>query len=92
MTRPLLEPEQDEIKKALWDDATADRYDTFFYAAFTGDLLPKLNVKLDRNFIPGTDYYMHWDKEEKKGYNRRRIALCNDTSSRNACILCEWMV
>lgn len=49
------------------DDATADRYDTFFYAAFTGDLLPKLNVKLDRNFIPGTDYYMHWDKEEKKG-------------------------
>ena len=44
-----------------------DRYDTFFYAAFTGDLLPKLNVKLDRNFIPGTDYYMHWDKEEKKG-------------------------
>ena len=67
VTRPLLEPEQDEIKKALWDDATADRYDTFFYAAFTGDLLPKLNVKLDRNFIPGTDYYMHWDKEEKKG-------------------------
>ena len=51
----------------MWDDATADRYDTFFYAAFTGDLLPKLNVKLDRNFIPGTDYYMHWDKEEKKG-------------------------
>lgn len=45
VTRPLLEPEQDEIKKALWDDATADRYDTFFYAAFTGDLLPKLNVR-----------------------------------------------
>ncbi len=67
MTRPLLEPEVDEANKGLWDDATADRYDAYFYAALTGDLLPKLGVKLDRNYINTQLYYLNWDKKVKMG-------------------------
>lgn len=67
MTRPLLEPEVDEVSKGLWDDATADRYDPYFYAALTGDVLPRLHVQLDRNYIALTNYYMHWNKETPNG-------------------------
>ncbi len=67
VTRPLLQPEVDEATKGLWDDATADRYDAFYYAALTGDLLPKLNVQLDRNYINLNNYYLTWDKSEKMG-------------------------
>ena len=67
MTRPLLSPDVLEEKDGLWDDATADRYDTYFYSALTGDLLPHLNVKLDRNYINMTMYYKSWNKEAKMG-------------------------
>ena len=67
MTRPLLEPEVVEAEKGLWDDATADRYDPYFYAALTGDLLPHLGVKLDRNYINMTMYYKNWDRTESMG-------------------------
>lgn len=67
MTRPLLEPEVVEVKDGLWDDATADRYDPYFYAALTGDLLPHLNVKLDRNYVNMTHYYKSWNKTETMG-------------------------
>ncbi len=67
MTRPLLEPQVVEAASGVWDDATADRYDPYFYAALTGDLLPRLNVKLDRNYINATNYYKTWNKEETMG-------------------------
>ena len=67
MTRPLLEPEVVEEKDGLWDDATADRYDPYFYAALTGDLLPHLNVKLDRNYVNMMHYYKTWNKTETMG-------------------------
>lgn len=67
MTRPLLEPEVVETEKGLWDDATADRYDPYFYAALTGDLLPNLGVKLDRNYVNMALYYKDWNKTETKG-------------------------
>lgn len=67
MTRPLLEPEVDEASKGLWDDATADRYDPYFYAALLGDLMKNLNVKLDRNYVNMTNYYKTWNKEETMG-------------------------
>ena len=73
MTRPLLEPEVVEQKDGLWDDATADRYDAYFYAALTGDLLPKLNVKLDRNYVNMTLYYKSWDKEESMGTTGQQL-------------------
>ena len=63
MTRPQLEPWKDEETKALWDDATADRYDPYFYAALTGDLLKNLGVKLDRTYVNMTMYYKNWKKE-----------------------------
>lgn len=67
MTRPLLEPDVDEATKGLWDDATADRWDPYFYAALTGDLLPKLGVKLDRNYINLAGLYKDWGKDESMG-------------------------
>lgn len=67
MTRPLLEPQVVEAASGVWDDATADRYDPYFYAALTGDLLPRLNVKLERNYINATNYYKTWNKEESMG-------------------------
>ena len=67
MTRPLLEPEVVEVKDGLWDDATADRYDPYFFAALTGDLLPHLGVKLDRNYVNMALYYKDWNKEESMG-------------------------
>ena len=73
MTRPLLEPEVVEQKEGLWDDATADRYDAYFYAALTGDLLPKLGVKLDRNYVNMTMYYKNWDKEESMGTTGQQL-------------------
>ena len=59
----MLEPWKDEEKKALWDDATADRYDPYFYAALTGDLFENLGIRLDRNYINMTMYYKDWKKE-----------------------------
>ncbi|MBR2825635.1 MAG: hypothetical protein IKE51_05170 [Solobacterium sp.] len=67
MTRPLLEPEVVEEKDGLWDDATADRYDPYFYSALTGDLLPHLNVKLNRNYVNMIHYYKTWNKSETMG-------------------------
>lgn len=67
VTRPLLEPDVLEAKNGLEDDATADRYDPYFYAALTGDILPRLNVKLDRSYVNCTDFYKHWDTDESMG-------------------------
>ena len=67
MTRPLLEPEVVEVKDGLWDDATADRYDPYFFAALTGDLLPRMGIKLDRNYVNMALYYKDWNKEESMG-------------------------
>ena len=63
VTRPLLEPWVDEEKKALWDDAMADRYDAYFYAALTGDLFPYLGIRSDRTYVNMTMYYKTWKKE-----------------------------
>ena len=67
VTRPLLEPEVIEAEKGMRDDATADRYDPFFHAAVTGDILPYLNVKLDRAYVSSARYYMDWDRDESLG-------------------------
>ena len=67
VTRPLLTPETVEAEKGLRDDATADRYDPFFHAAVTGDILPYLNVELDRAYVASARYYMNWDKDESLG-------------------------
>ena len=67
MTRPLAEPEVFEAKHNLFDDATADRYETYFYAVETGEIFPDLNIKMDRPYITSHSYWKNWDKEEKMG-------------------------
>ena len=48
LTRPLVVPFAEEIEKEEGGDATAQRYDGFFYATLNGTILPSLNVKMDR--------------------------------------------
>ncbi|MCR5372046.1 MAG: hypothetical protein K6E41_01095 [Solobacterium sp.] len=67
VTRPLYEPQIVEEKNGLWDDPTDDRWSSYFYAVVSGVLMPMLGVELDRNYVTTSDYYMHWNKEEKKG-------------------------
>lgn len=67
MTRPLLEPDVTEEKKGLFDDATADRYDPYFYAALTGDILPHLNISLDRSYVSTANYWKTWKTETPMG-------------------------
>ena len=67
ITRDMLEPEVVETEKALWFDATADRYSSYFYAATVGDILPSLGIKLDRSYVSSTNYYMDWDKKVEFG-------------------------
>ncbi len=67
MTRPLLAPDVLEEKEGLWDDATDDRYGTYFYSALLGDLMPHLNVKLDRNYVCLSMYYKDWKRETPMG-------------------------
>ena len=66
LTRPLLVPGKVEEKVGPGDDATGDRYDSFFYSALNGVILPYLNVKLDRQYLT---YMMHRNKEGKYGWN-----------------------
>lgn len=67
ITRPLLTPEVDERTKALFDDATADRYDAYFYAVLTGDIFPKLGIKMERNYIMSTMGWKKWNNETPMG-------------------------
>ncbi|MCI2153970.1 MAG: hypothetical protein LKK26_04410 [Solobacterium sp.] len=73
VTRPLLSPAVDEEKKALWDDATADRYDTYFYAALTGDILPGLNITLDRSYIMSTLGWKNWNNVTPAGTTAEQL-------------------
>ena len=67
ITRDMLEPEVVEAEKALWFDATADRYSSYFYAATVGDILPGLGIKLDRSYVSSANYYMDWNKKVEYG-------------------------
>lgn len=68
MTRPLMEPDVEEEKHNLWDDATDDRYDSYFYAAETGAIFPDLGIAMDRAYVPAAyEYNEGWDIEEKLG-------------------------
>ncbi len=66
-TRPRYVPELVEQNDAKWDDASSDRYGTYFYAALTGDILPGLNVKLDRQYIRSVNVFDKWNREAPMG-------------------------
>ena len=81
LTRPLVVPFAQEIEKQEGGDATAQRYDGFFYAALNGTILPSLNVKMDRQYLTFRNFWgdgtYKWNTEEKGGnaFYRLREAM-----------------
>ncbi|MDO4198876.1 MAG: hypothetical protein Q4D13_07795, partial [Erysipelotrichaceae bacterium] len=78
VTRPLINPFFDEEKEGAWRDATAQRYDGFFYGALNGTILPSLNVKLDRQYLTFRVFEDEgpektWNTEEKNGTTAERL-------------------
>lgn len=67
ITRPFYTPKLVEDKVGLWDDASSDRYGPYFFGALTGDILPRMGVKLDRQYVSSAGAGMNWNREEKKG-------------------------
>ncbi|MBR0138077.1 MAG: hypothetical protein IJM15_06665 [Erysipelotrichaceae bacterium] len=68
ITRPVYEPRAvEESITGLWDDASGDRYDAFFYSALTGVILPSLNVKLDRQYVKSFMMGDKWNREATRG-------------------------
>lgn len=77
LTRPLVVPFAEEIEKEEGGDATAQRYDGFFYAALNGTILPALNVKMDRQYLTFRNFWgdgtYKWNTEEKGGNTSYRL-------------------
>ena len=62
ITRPRYTPEEVERTAGLWDDASNDRYSAFFFGVLTGVIFPRLNIRLDRVYVPSACLY---DSDEK---------------------------
>lgn len=81
LTRPLVVPFAEEIEEQEGGDATAQRYDGFFYAALNGTILPSLNVTMDRQYLTFRNFWgdgtYKWNTEEKGGnaFYRLREAM-----------------
>ena len=81
LTRPLVVPFAEEIENQEGGDATAQRYDGFFYAALNGTILPSLNVTMDRQYLTFRNFWgdgtYKWNTEEKGGnaFYRLREAM-----------------
>ena len=73
MTRPLYIPQIDEEKLAIEVDATANRYDGYFFGALTGEIFPLLNVKLDRSYVPSSSLWDNWNIKCKGGTTAKRL-------------------
>lgn len=85
VTRPLYKSQLvEESNVGLRDDATADRWDAYFYAALNGDLLPRLNVKLERSYAPICSYWKTWNKAEPNGTTAEKLrnAMCQTPGMR----------
>ena len=80
LTRPLYTPHAAELKDGVWDDATADRMDSFFYAGLVGGIFPLLNVKLDRPYISSSQKWKSWNNEVKGGVTAERLRDAMNTT------------
>lgn len=67
ITRPFYTPQIVEERVGLWDDASSDRYSAYYFSALTGDILPRLGVKLDRQYVSSFNMFEKWNREAKKG-------------------------
>lgn len=79
MTRPRYQPEVDEPVFGQWDDASTDRYNAFFYGVLTGVIFPKLNIHLDRAYVPSLCMYdpflkkFKWNREAPMGTTAQQL-------------------
>jgi len=67
ITRPRYVPEMVENTVGLRDDASSDRYGTYFYSALTGAILPSLGIKLDRAYVSSYGMRDKWNRESPMG-------------------------
>lgn len=84
MTRPRYQPEVDEPTFGQWDDASTDRYHSFFYGVLTGVIFPKLNIILDRTYVPSLCMYDPFEKKFK--WNREAPMGTTAQQLRNAMV------
>ena len=84
ITRPFYTPQKVEEKVGLWDDASSDRYGAYYYGALTGDLLPRLGVKLDRQYVSSAGVIRDWNREETMGTTAEQLrnAMCRTPGMR----------
>lgn len=79
MTRPRYQPEVDEPAFGQWDDASTDRYNSFFYGVLTGAIFPKLNIHLERPYVPSLCMYdpfqkkFKWNREAPMGTTAQQL-------------------
>lgn len=77
LTRPLVVPFAQEIEKEEGGDATAQKYDGFFYAVLNGTILSSLNVKMDRQYLTFRNFWgdgtYKWNTEDKGGNTSYRL-------------------
>ena len=78
ITRPLYELRTSETKMeyGLWDDPSEGKYDPFFESVLMGDVLPKLNISWDRNFVSSTRFYKDWNNEIKGRNTAQNLSDC----------------
>lgn len=65
ITRPRYTPEVVEYADGLYDDASSDRYGPFFFGVLTGTVFPKLNIHLDRVYVPSCCMYDLYTKKDR---------------------------
>lgn len=82
ITRPRYVPETVERTAGVWDDASSDRYGAFFFGVLTGVIFPRLNIRLDRVYVPSACMYDMYTREDK--WNREAPMGTTGEQLRNA--------
>lgn len=65
ITRPRYLPEAVENVAGIYDDASTDRYGAVFFSVTTGVIFPKLNIHLDRPYVPSACMYDLFTKKDR---------------------------
>ena len=65
ITRPRYLPEAVENIAGIYDDASTDRYGAVFFGVTTGVSFPKLNIHLDRPYVPSACMYDLFTKKDR---------------------------
>lgn len=82
ITRSRYVPEAVENVAGVYDDASSDRYGAFFFGVLTGVIFPKLNIHLDRVYVPSACMYDLYTKKDR--WNREAPMGTTGEQLRNA--------